>query len=43
MDALIIVERLLPDGRTAVVWPLMYGRARLSVGKGPREAFEQEY
>lgn len=28
---MIIAERILPDGRKAIVYPLTYGRARLSV------------
>lgn len=35
----MIAERTLPDGRWLVVYPLTYGRARLTVSAEPGATF----
>jgi hypothetical protein len=35
--------RLFPDGRAACVYPLLYNRARLGIGKFGSNDFEDEW
>lgn len=36
-------ERILPDGRQAIVMPLTYGRARLGIGPAGCRGFDDVY
>jgi len=36
-------ERILPDGREAVVYPLTFGRARLVVGPADKDFYDDAW
>lgn len=43
IDGWKIAEKRLENGRTIIVYPLTYGRARLGIGPADQEVFNDEW
>lgn len=39
----VIAQRILPDGREAILFPLTYGRSRICVGEAGSAFFDDSW